>query len=303
MAGKKDSVINEDLQEQIAVEEDGLTDEDTYDAAFLDATGESQPQDDDEEQSEDDLSVLEDEAGDSAEESEEPVEQLDDKDSLIKKLQEEVEKANQRYRSFEGRYWADRAKLEKELEIAKSRPAPMPTREIEPDAPQDTEAFFAEYPDFKKPIMDVVNRIVKQELNQALAPVQQKLYATDEERHFAKIHSAHPDWKTVVGSSNFKAWFESLDAIAGPTVQQYLASGTADQVISVFNKYKAETQQKQETPATEQDLAPAGGVDPRIDKLRGALAVRPGHSGAPKTQARGKAQTYDEAWEEAARKA
>lgn len=88
------------------------------------------------------------------------------------------------------------------------------------------------YQDYKRRALSVVSQPVEQ---QHQAPAQ---IATEEEErraHFEAIYSAHPDARQIIESPEFRNWLARNDVWA-----ETAKSGTASQVISMFNSFKSE---------------------------------------------------------------
>ncbi|UZZ08948.1 hypothetical protein NDO41_16255 [Ectopseudomonas mendocina] len=61
----------------------------------------------------------------------------------------------------------------------------------------------------------------------------------EQELHFAKIYSAHPDASDVAGSQKFKSWVAAQPSHLRTAYENVISSGTADQVIAMLNDFKS----------------------------------------------------------------
>ena len=94
-------------------------------------------------------------------------------------------------------------------------------------------------------IQKMIDRGVKSELGNFSKLVDEKLKAlTDSyntieiERHYNTIAKAHPDWKNVVNSEDFKKWPNTLPSFVKDSVLSILDGGTATQINDVLSAYK-----------------------------------------------------------------
>lgn len=98
-------------------------------------------------------------------------------------------------------------------------------------------------------IAKAVNTLVQQQLstqvdaivNQRLGEInQQQQTLTAQEQHFQTISDAHPDWTSVVESSEFDTWMNKQPSYIQDGINQVFKGGTAQQVNQVLTDYKTQ---------------------------------------------------------------
>ena len=92
-------------------------------------------------------------------------------------------------------------------------------------------------------------------LEQQLAPMQQQQAVDARESHYARIHEKHPDASSIVESTQLADWIESQPSFARDAYTGLLQSGSADQIIELFDSFKAATGVA--TPSPKQDVKTA----------------------------------------------
>lgn len=80
---------------------------------------------------------------------------------------------------------------------------------------------------------------LKAELDAELSPLRAERAKTQVDSHYAPIYAKHPDANELGESAEFKGWIEKLPSFMKAGVTNALASGTAEQVIEVFDSFKA----------------------------------------------------------------
>lgn len=98
-------------------------------------------------------------------------------------------------------------------------------------------------------IAKAVNTLVQQQLstqvdaivNQRLGEInQQQQTLTAQEQHFQTISDTHPDWTSVVESSEFDTWLKKQPSYVQDGIDQVFKGGTAQQVNQVLSDYKTQ---------------------------------------------------------------
>ena len=69
---------------------------------------------------------------------------------------------------------------------------------------------------------------------------QEQQTLTAQEQHFKTIGDAHPDWTSVVESSEFDAWMKKQPSYIQDGINQVFKGGTAEQVNQVLSDYKTQ---------------------------------------------------------------
>ena len=86
-----------------------------------------------------------------------------------------------------------------------------------------------------------IKAFVEERLNNALSPLQQKQQVDATELHYRTIYEAHPDADSIAESQEMATWIKAQPSFTQAAIEQVLKSGTAEQVIEVFNAFKAST--------------------------------------------------------------
>lgn len=112
---------------------------------------------------------------------------------------------------------------------------------------QDVIELFGDFSE--QAIAKAVNTLVQQQLstqvdaivNQRLGEInQQQQTLTAQEQHFQTIGDAHPDWTSVVESSEFDTWMSKQPSYVQDGIDQVFKGGTAHQVNQVLSDYKTQ---------------------------------------------------------------
>ncbi|MFA9283764.1 hypothetical protein ACCQ08_03195 [Comamonas sp. SY3] len=85
---------------------------------------------------------------------------------------------------------------------------------------------------------------LREENAQALKPLKERQAQEAADGHFGAIYSKHPDAVEIAQSSEFAAWMNSLPSFSRNAISAVLSpetGGTAEQVIEVFDTFKAQT--------------------------------------------------------------
>jgi hypothetical protein len=90
------------------------------------------------------------------------------------------------------------------------------------------------------------------EIRKEFAPIRQKEEQSAADAHLNAIYTRHPDATEVAESTEFQVWRESLPTFARAGVENALKQGTTEQVIEVFDSFKARGGQ----PTTQRQFVP-----------------------------------------------
>lgn len=173
----------------------------------------------------------------------------------------DVEKENQRLRSWEGRLKAQQAELDREKAGAsapvagdkgqKGGDAGDEGEEGEDSDDPDLKALADDFgPEFVALLLKVINKVAKRcattVAGEHAGPVRQDIDAiiaeitSEKERaHFEKIADAHPDFMDIANSDEFKAWLAGLAPAEKEETERVASAGTAKEIIAMLKKYKA----------------------------------------------------------------
>lgn len=209
------------------------------------------------------------------------------------------EKEVQRTKSWEGRIKAanERAKAAEEALKTRStledKSETTPAEEAVEDDPE-LAALFEEIPELEKPFKSLVEKrgaeiaqkIVKAEIEK-LRPTFEKVETftrqTETEAHFLQIEKAHPDYRKYVDNGALNAFIESQPSFVRSRMQEITTSGTAEEVIELFDTFKQSNSKRK-----------AGSTSQKAD----ALAAVPGAPGGPPAGSPDK-NDFDAAWKDA----
>lgn len=199
-------------------------------------------------------------------------------DTDTAKLKAELEAANARLSTLQGKYNAEvpslhaenkRLKEEREaLEKAKQQPAKVDTAVEDPDIL----AFDTEAPTVAKAVRKLVGRLVQESVGDTTRKVDEKVdqvaARVEEDRkardakalddsmntHFKTINDAHADWQTVVGSPKFKSYVEAMPSWQRNGAQRVLEAGQAGEVIDLIADFKKANPNPKDTKITDSEV-------------------------------------------------
>lgn len=80
---------------------------------------------------------------------------------------------------------------------------------------------------------------LKAEMEKELAPFKQVQVKTVADAHMGAIYEKHADADELVESGEFKSWINGLPSFSRAGVEKALQAGTTEQVIEVFDSFKA----------------------------------------------------------------
>ena len=115
-------------------------------------------------------------------------------------------------------------------------------------------------------IQTLVQQQVEARLKQALEPIAQKQQIDETQQHYAAILQAHPDIESVAESQEFASWRASQPSYAQQAINGVLNQGSTDQVIELFNQFKANAQTATPTSADIKQAAKA-----KLDNAQSAI--------------------------------
>lgn len=102
-----------------------------------------------------------------------------------------------------------------------------------------------------------VSAMVQQQLQTALAPLQQQQQVSAEQAHFNEIFTAHPDAESIVESKEFNQWKEAQPSFIKNAYEAVLNQGSAAQVVELLGLYKSNTQSAQQAAQPANDAVKA----------------------------------------------
>ena len=89
--------------------------------------------------------------------------------------------------------------------------------------------------------MESIKAELRAELEKELAPIKQSRAQQVVNTHYAAIYAKHPDADELIQSAEFADWQKGLPTFVSEGVAKALSEGTTEQVIEVFDTFKADT--------------------------------------------------------------
>lgn len=290
-----------------------LTYDDAFDEAINFLHSDDETQDNADQKSEDTDAVVNEEKEDSTDTQEDTsTEDTTEEDGTksevdkIKELEALLEKSEQRFRSFEGR-------IKKELEARKEEEltrqqqflnALKPQKEENKDElPKHLQDLYNDLPEVASAVEELVKRRTK-ELEEAITkrfkekldPFIDNVTRQQISMQYNQIKAAHPDVDDVRESGKLEKWIETLPPVFQPSAIYVINHGTAAEVISLLDQYKASIKQnttnKENTTNTDKPTKKTN-----IEEIKAGLSVPSGASKDPKTTEKKSAMDdFDAGW-------
>lgn len=218
--------------------------------------------------------------------------------------------AEHRYRSLKGRFDAEMAKRDAQIEglrdlIANLQSAPPPPPQNKPvetfSAGPDTELSEDERRDYGPDLIGLVEKIAKrvaydvagkvreevQQVQRTVGSVQETTNQTAHERFLAALTSSVSDWETMNGDPEFLRWLGQPDPYSGVPRQSLLNKAVEDKsaarAAAFFQGYKRELQAVSPQGSQPAATSPASQPGQRVplESLAAPGRAKPGASGAP----------------------
>lgn len=89
---------------------------------------------------------------------------------------------------------------------------------------------------------------IEAKLAEAIKPLQAKAQMSEAEKHFAAIAAAHPDAESLAESAELKSWINRQPSFVRQGFEAVLTQGTTEQVIEMFDAFKAANGKTQPPP-------------------------------------------------------
>ena len=122
--------------------------------------------------------------------------------------------------------------------------------------------------------METVRAELHETIRRELAPLRAQEAKTATASHYDAIYAAHKDADEIVESAEFAAWRERLPAFAKAGVEHALTKGSAQDVIEVFDAFRAtKPQQPNTSTARTAPEAPARRVPNSLSEVPGAAPM------------------------------
>ncbi len=120
--------------------------------------------------------------------------------------------------------------------------------------------------------METVRAELHETIRLELAPLRAQEAKTATSAHYDAIYAAHKDADEIVESAEFAAWRDNLPAFAKAGVEHALTKGSAQEVIEVFDEFRATKPQQPNTARTAPE-APARRVPNSLSDVPGAAPM------------------------------
>ena len=120
--------------------------------------------------------------------------------------------------------------------------------------------------------MEAVRAELHDTIRRELAPLRAQEAKTATSAHYDAIYAAHKDADEIVESAEFAAWRDNLPAFAKAGVEHAMTKGSAQEVIEVFNEFRA-TKPQQPSTARHAPEAPARRVPNSLSDVPGAAPM------------------------------
>lgn len=193
----------------------------------------------------------------------------------------------QKYRSFKGIMESELRKLQDEISHLKTEKS-APKEETSSVGNKIIDEFWESYPDLKEPLTAVINNILDAKLGAfeaaKLAPIKETVKDAEVQSFFNQVAAVHPDWDKVLNSEAFSNWMEGLSFLQNKEVDRILKSGTVIEFNAVLKEFKDRAKVASKQPSQVISTVTPPKSDPRIDKLKAAIAVDSSISAEPSVE-------------------
>lgn len=211
---------------------------------------------------------------DTAESTSETVEETDSASGDESESMSALEKAEKAMKGAQARMTKatqEAAELRKQIAdqdaVIKSLQAKFEEKQANPEK---LDKLREEFPDIANPLLDELERTQNQ-VKQANSELQEQRKAKEQaeiqslqDQHFQRIRDHHPDVDTIANSADWINWLEAQDK----ETQQWVDSGSSNDVNAVLHRFKVETGIKSKSPQ-EVTLERAKKVaEPKLPKAR-----------------------------------
>jgi len=191
-------------------------------------------------------------------------------------LQTNLTDIESRFNSWKGRVEAEQRRAADEAVKAAKEPV---KQEVDPEL----EDLMLEYPDLVPYVQKLIdNKVsnhvsgveerVAQFIEQQVRPIATRIQESEVSAHTRAIEKAHPDMGKMIADGSLDQWIDSLPAYQQLGARQVCDHGTAQEVISLFDNFKASTGKSElKSPSKKQKATP---TTTNVDKLKDALYVK-----------------------------
>jgi len=262
-----------------------------------------------------------DETNDTAATTQENGHESSDSPATIEEAVAQAKLWEQRFKSYEGRVQAEmERRREEELMRQQQFISAMGTNKQQVQASPDENAappskfkqLSQEFPEIAEAVQELLDQrfndasgMVKRAIDERISPIAADMSQQKVSSHLERILTKHPDAIQLRQGGRLDSWINTLPVYAQHGARYVVNSGTADEVVALLDQYKVTTKntntnQNTAKPTQEDTGANRGPDQGMIEAVKAGLAVRPGRSSDPKTEAtRSKKDDFDSGWEQA----
>lgn len=122
---------------------------------------------------------------------------------------------------------------------------------------------------------------IEAKLAEAIKPLQAKAQMSEAEKHFAAIAAAHPDAESLAESAELKSWINRQPSFVRQGFEAVLTQGTTEQVIEMFDAFKAANGKTQPPPVANAAEAAKAVIAKAQTAGPASLSDIPGSSAGP----------------------
>ena len=226
---------------------------------------------------------------------EETVKELQDSNAaLVHKMaswEGRIKKANERADLAESKL----AKLEA---TTKETTVDSPSTEADGDSDDDTvlKEFESEFPDLVKPVQIMTKKYAAKTADERLEKVtptveklEQEAKQSAEDKHYAPIDKAHPDWRKIYEAGDLQKWIDTKPPLQRRVLSEVVQNGSQEEIIDMFTDYK-----KSNNISTDKEPKNPGGDNSDLE----SIVVVKSQSAGPPAGAPDK-NDFDAGWNEA----
>jgi hypothetical protein len=177
--------------------------------------------------------------------------------------------------------------------------------------PSKFKQLASEFPEIAEAVQELLDQrfqdatgMVKKAIDDRISPIAADMSQQKVSSHLGRIIAKHPDAIQLRRSGRLDAWINTLPVYAQHGARYVANSGTADEVVALLDQYKVtntkNNNQNTDKPTQEDTGANRSPSPGMVEAVKAGLAVRPGRSADPRTEAtRSKKDDFDSGWEQA----
>ena len=195
-------------------------------------------------------------------------------------LQQNLDQVESQFKSWQGRIEAEQQR-QKEQQDADDKAK----TKAEFKVTEDLEDLVELYPSLVPQVQALIDSRVAEEVSgvedrvaqlvdKQVSPVATRIQETELQAHEAAIKNAHPDIHDVVANGSFRKWVETLAPYQQAGARLVCETGSAEEVIKLFDDFKAATTDKDAaSPDNKKSPTKKAAGSKTVDKLKNAMSV------------------------------